>query len=79
MKFDADLNLVASDAHCAVYVDRQTKDATIVGAHQQFDTDHPIYDQATARMRELGYTHIVDQGVVEVEGIWHNYFTFRRA
>ena len=35
MKLDADLNLVASDAHCAVYVDRQTKDATIVGAPLQ--------------------------------------------
>lgn len=70
---------MALDDHCLVYVDRQTRDATLVGAHQQFDTDHPVYDQATARLRELGYTGIIDQGVVEVEQIFHNYFVFRRA
>jgi len=79
MPLDQDLLLMALDDHCLVYVDRQTRDATLVGAHQQFDTDHPVYDQATARLRELGYTGIIDQGVVEVEQIFHNYFVFRRA
>ena len=73
-----DYRLVKETPRCAGYWHGKSQQAIIVGATWDFDTDHPVFDQIQAQMRDYNFRYITDQGVLLRKGIWVNYWVFSR-